>query len=287
MVTHQKKILAGTALAIALLSGCRVDRETQLTVAITSETKVPDEINSLEVVVTDFEGSVRSNYPNPVKFQTFFPATLAIIPESSASLGPAVQIDVRAMKGDTAVVSRRALVSFVEGRTLLLPMPLRMACFSIEECGATQTCAGGTCVDANQDEKGLLDFDPSLVFGDQADGDCFDEGECLPTSTEVPLGDPKACTFEIPDSSTVNVSIRWAAAANRVIALDAEDPQEGWTRESPTVGKLSEGVCKALVDQSPVNKALAVLVSNACSPKRATQPYCSGGGVGVELPAAP
>lgn len=286
-MTHQKNILAGTALAVALLSGCRVDRETQLTLAITSETKVPDEIDSLEVIVTDYEGSVRSNYPNPVKYQTFFPATLAIIPESSASLGPAVQIEVHATKNDSHIVSRKALVSFVEGRTLLLPMPLKMACFAIEDCGATQTCAGGTCIDANQDADKLPYFDPSLVFGDDAGGDCFDEGECLPTSMEVPLGDPKACTFEIPDSATVNVSIRWAAAKDRVIALDAEDPQEGWTRQSSTVGKLSPGVCKALVEQNPVNKALAVLVSNTCPPKRATQPYCSGGGIGVDLPAAP
>jgi hypothetical protein len=280
-------VVAGAALAVALSSGCKEDRETQITVAISSETKVPDEIDALEVVVTDFQGSERARNTNNVDFQTFFPTTLAVIPRSSASLDHAVQIDVRAVKGKTNVVLRRALVSFVEGRTLLLPMPLRMACFAIESCGPNQTCAGGTCVDADKDGKDLLDFDPALVFGDQDGGDCFDEDQCLPTSTEVPLGDPKACTFTIPDSGTVNVSIRWAAAANRVIALEAEDPEEGWTREGPTVGKLSKGVCKALVDQAPVNKALGVFVSNVCPPKRATQPYCSGGGVGVDLAGAP
>ncbi len=283
MVNNRRSIVLVAGLAAALSAGCKEDRETQVTVAITSETKVPEEIDSLEVVVTDAEGSERSRIVHDVDFQTFFPATLAIIPEGSGSIGEPVQVDIRAVKGTTNMVLRRSVVSFVEGRTLLLPMPLRMACFSIESCNATQTCAGGTCVDADVDEESLPDFEPSLVFPTDAGDDCFDEGECLPTSTQVPLGDPATCTFAIPDAPGVNVSIEWKAAPGRVIALDAEDAIEGWVRKDATTGQLSKGVCVALKEENPPNKALGVFVSTTCPAKRVNQPYCDGGGVGAYL----
>lgn len=287
MVTSRRWALMAAGVIATLAAGCKEDRETQITVAITSETKVPEEIDTLEVVVTDAEGSERSRYPHPVEFQSFFPATLAIIPEDDASIGTPVQVDIRATKGGTNMVLRRAVVSFVQGRTLLLPMPLRMACFSIESCNATQTCAGGLCVPADADEDALPDYDPTLVFPDEAGETCFDEEACLPTSTEEVL-DPTTCTFPVPDTENVNVSIRWLAAPKRVIALDAEDSVEGWVRLDATTGKLSEGVCTAVIEESPPNKALGVYVSSVCPPKRVHQPHCDrgkGGGVGAELAA--
>jgi hypothetical protein len=277
---------AALLLAAASLAGCKEDRETQVTVAITSETKVPEEIDKLEVVVTDGEGSERSRILHDVKFQTFFPATLAIIPEGSGSIGEPVQVDIRAVKGPVNMVLRRSVVSFVEGRTLLLPMPLRMACFSVESCGATQTCAGGECVDADVEEDKLPDFDPALVFPADAGEECFDEEACLPESEPVPLGDPVACTFELKSADAVNVSVEWAAAAGRVIALDSNDPLEGWTRVDDVTGQLSPGVCRLLNDQASPNRALSVYVSTVCPPKRVNQPYCdrgNGGGVGAKL----
>lgn len=276
------------ALAVAgLLVGCKEDSLTQITLAITSETKVPAEISDLQLVVTDGLGSVVHDVTYDVSTQSFFPTTLALIPRDGDSLSRPVEVTVRATKGDTLMVLRRAVVSYIEERTLLLPLSLRMACFSIDSCKANETCAGGLCVPAEIDGATLLDFKPQFVFGSEPGSDCFDEDTCLSTVTETPV-DKDSCEFTIPadGEGKANVAIEWWTAQGRMINLEGEDEREGWKRVSPTRGILAKGVCKLLHEDPKLNPnaAARAFVSTSCPPKRGNQPYC-GGGVGVALKA--
>jgi hypothetical protein len=290
-------------------SGCvNHDDTTQLTVAISSEALVPSELSSFEVQVFGPDGSLKllqTYYPEDV---TYFPVTLDIIPENSSSLNAPVTITVSGFAAgsnsadagsSTPFLLRRAVVSYVVGRSLYVPMPLRMACVDVTDCNASDSCVGGTCQTATLDGNALADYSPDLVFGDQPGAACFSEATCLADHTTLSVAPD--CTFAIPAGvplgsdgrPSVNVSIEWSkASTSRIIALDEGDAVEGWTLTSPTQGKLSPGICLAVneePDGGPVpDHATAAMISTGCAPKGKLQPYCprtdgDGPGVGVAL----
>ncbi len=284
--------------ALALVSACQTpDKSTQITIAITSETDIPKELDFLEVTILNSKGVLASYNFYEVKTPGFFPATLGVIPQSSASLeGPVTVVLRGSLAGKDAQVFRRATLSFVEGRTLLLPIPLRMACFNFRGCADGETCAGGTCQPDLVDSPKLADFDEKLVFGKSSPETCFDEDTCIAESTKATVR-ASDCSFPIPDGAIregetrprVNVSIRWKAAENRVIVLDQGDPVEGWTFAAGR-GVLSPGVCASLLDLEPnpkrrqiFDQALDVWVSTQCAAKVSLQPFCTGkdGHVGI------
>jgi hypothetical protein len=277
--------------ALLVLGSCEnKDTVTQISVAMSSETEIPRELNRLQIVVRSGNGSTASDITHEVELPAFFPKTLTVIPRDEDALKQPVEVfmrgTLRAGGGEVDVVLRRAIVSYVEGRAILLPMPLRMACFHIYSCRDDETCSGGECVPARVDSERLNDFDRRFVFGSAAGSECFDENRCLASSTATAV-DFGTCEFPLPPGSAagerpqVNASIEWAAAPERIIVLDEGDAQEGWTVVSPTTGRLSRGVCDALRKQASEtpNKANALFLSTQCPSKRALQPSC-GNGIG-------
>ena len=243
MVTFSNRWpLVGVLAAAGVLLGCKEDTSTQITLAITSETKVPDEVTSLQLVVTDGLGSVVHDVTYDVSTQSFFPATLALIPRNGDSLSRPVEVTARATRGGELIVVRRAIVSYIEERSLLLPLSLRMACFSVDSCKANETCAGGECVPATIDGATLLDFEPQLVFGKESGGDCFDEEACLSKAKEMDIN-KDTCELTIPSGGeeNANVAIKWKTAPGRVITLEAEDELEGWKRINAQQGFSPRG----------------------------------------------
>jgi hypothetical protein len=302
MNTTKRLLAAALVTATVGASACvEKDSSTQITVALAAETEVPRELDTIQVVVIDAKGSeiYRSEYP--VTYSRFFPTTLAVVPRDDDSLDRPVTIEVRGFKGATSAgqVFRRAIVPFFKGRTLLVPMPLRMACFDFADCKSNETCAGGRCIPAEVDVSKLTEFREELVFGGLPNAACFDEAACLGDGEPVAVSTD--CTFALPAAATaangtsrVNVSIRWAAADNRVIGLDGDDPVEGWTRIDDRTGKLSPGVCDSLLDPETdpkkrrvPDKALDARLSTACATKKRDQPQCPGGdgntGIGTAL----
>lgn len=302
MNTTKRLLAAALVTATWSATACvEKDTSTQITVALAAETEIPRELDTIQVVVVDAKGSeiYRSEYP--VTYSRFFPTTLAIVPRDDDSLDRPITIEVRGFKGATSAgqVFRRAIVPFFKGRTLLVPMPLRMACFDFADCKSNETCAGGRCVPAELDVTKLLDFQEERVFGGLPNAACFEEAACLADSK--PIAVAADCTFALPEAATsadgasrVNVSIRWAAAKSRVIGLDGDDALEGWTRIDAQTGKLSPGLCDSLLDPETdpkkrrvPDKALDVRLSTACPTKKHDQPTCPGGdghtGIGTAL----
>ncbi len=290
--------ISAVAIAGSVAMGCSTtDESTQVTVAITSETQIPKELNQLDVVVIDSRGSEASRVLHDVQNPGFFPATLSVIPRDEQSLNGPVTVEVRGQlrtdNGETiTAVLRRATVSYAEGRNLLLPMPLRMACFAVDRCGPDETCMGGTCEPAEVKEASLPDFRDDLVFGSAAGETCFSEERCLSDSEFIPLATDTSkdvCEIDLPPDTpagvdgrpNINVSIQWAVAPERVIALDEGDPIEGWTFVDESRIRLSEGVCLSLRDVTDAqgnrlvpDEALGVFISTACPPKAKLQPFC-------------
>jgi hypothetical protein len=295
MKTFQQMAVGALLLGTIGASACvEKDNSTQLTIAIAAETEIPRELDTVQVVVVDAKGSEIYRNEYPVSYARFFPTTLAIVPRDDDSLDRPVTIELRGYKqdGSGGQVFRRAIVPFFKGRTLLVPMPLRMACFNFTDCKSNETCAGGRCVPAQLETSTLVDYEEQRVFGGAPNATCFDEAACLGTGTLLPVA--ADCTFPLPEGSAANVSIRWAAAALRVIGLDGDDPVEGWSRIDARTGKLSAGVCDSLLDPEPdpakrrvPDRALDARISTACPTKTREQPYCPGAdghtGVGTTL----
>lgn len=268
--------LVQATIAVSCAVSCSVDRETQITVALQSETEVPAELDSFVVRVTAMRTSeVRFQQEYPARTGKEFPTTLAVVPADEDSLGSPVKIEIEGKRQNATVLTRTSIASYVEGRNLLLAMPLRMACFQFKDCGAGFTCRGGQCVTA--EDTPLVDYDAKYISPDTAG--CFDEEKCLATKTEVTVAED--CTFAIATAEPVNVAIRWAAAPNRLLALDSGDKQEGWTRLSADRGQLSTGACDSHFqrkDEKGVLKvsdwAKQIYVTTGCTAKSGLVPYC-------------
>jgi hypothetical protein len=288
-------------------AGCaKTDDSTQVTVAFVSEAKAitstsAPEIDEVDVTVSD--GSGKTTYQQVFRASDgtlapgFFPATLAVVPRDDQSLSQPFTVQVSAKKGGATVVERTAVTSFVQGRSLLLPMPLRMAC-AAQTCAAGQTCVGGACTSPAVSADTLSNYVESDVVPEAAGSQCFDEATCLSGSTALAIG--ADCTFTIPatvPSGKANVSIEWAAAPGRVIVLDGDDAAEGWTRNGSAQGKLSPGVCAAWLEQNapdkapspaPKDKALGAYLSSKCTTKTKLEAFCRASpttdvGVGAAL----
>lgn len=263
--------------AAVLGSACSVDRQTQITLAISSEAEIPDELDAFTIHVTVTRtGELRFSQDYFPTSGRQFPTTLAVIPLDEDSLKSPLRVEIEGRKGAAVLLRRVAIMSYVEGRNLLLSMPLRMACFQFRGCGPTETCAGGQCVDATALELPLVDFSESYV-SPSASG-CFDEDRCLASPSLVEVADD--CTFPLAPSTT-NVAIRWAAAPKRILALDANDAQEGWTRIAPDRGRLCQGICDSHFQRRGADGALLVsdwakdvYVTTSCSEKTRLVPYC-------------
>lgn len=278
-------LVAGSVLTL-LGQGCaKVDNETQITVALEAETEVPAELDSFAIRVSSTRtGELRFSrdyFPNSGRE---FPTTLAVIPLDESSLDGPIRIDIEGRKGGATFLRRQSVVSYLRNRNMLLTLPLRMACFQFKDCGPNQTCAGGQCIGAEVDAKTLPDYDDALVFG-RANSSCFDEEQCLDAKTEIVVNDD--CTFDLQgltsssDQEQGNVSIRWAAAPKRLLALDANDEIEGWKRIDASRGQLSKGICDSHFRRRDAQGELLVpdwaekvYFTSNCKSKTRKQPYC-------------
>lgn len=266
---------------VACASEDEVDRRTQITIALSAETEIPKELDSFSVrVVATRTGELRFAQDYFPSTGREFPTTLAVIPADERSLEAPLRVELEGRKNGEVFLRRAAVISYFRGRNLLLAMPLRMACFQFKDCGPLSTCAGGVCAPAAVEPATLPDFEKRFVFAEP--GACFDEAACLRDSVKVEVR--ADCTFDIPGDvpeDRGNVSIRWAVAPGRILALDVGEAREGWTRVGPKVGRLSQGACDSHFrrvgpDGSYLvpDWAKTVYFSPACSSKPALLPYC-------------
>lgn len=281
-MTFRTRIFSSAFVALACAAGCSpTDRETQITLALSSETQIPDELDSFSIrVISTRTGELRFAQDYFPTSGREFPATLAVIPADEDSLGSPLRVEVEGRKGAQTAVRRSSVVSFLEGRNLLLNVPLRMACFAFPDCGPNATCAGGQCVDAEIQPTTLADFNSAYVFAE--DGTCFNEVTCLSNPTELAVN--QDCSFAIPagvPQDAGNVSIRWAAAPARILALESNDAQEGWMRIDETHGRLSQGACDSHFQRTDSggrllvsDRAEKVYFSPACRSKTIRVPFC-------------
>ena len=145
--------------------GCTADRPTQIVVAVHSDLKAPAEMDRLTLTV-HLSGSkvVDASYPLTGKGAAPLPATAAI--QAGSDLSAKILVTVAAHKGGGQLLRRRARLSFIPERILLLRLDLTRACMGKTCPAQDQTCAGTGCVPMDVDPSTLPDYSDAIAFAD-------------------------------------------------------------------------------------------------------------------------
>jgi hypothetical protein len=135
----------------ALLAACESVDPTELLVVVDSDLAVPGALDEVRVEVTGVEDMVARGSLE----EEGLPRTVGVV-YAGGSLGP-VRVRAVGSVGGTDVVEALAITSFVEGRTLILPMFLSARCRDVA-CDADMTCAAGNCTGAVIDASTLVEW---------------------------------------------------------------------------------------------------------------------------------
>ena len=285
------------SLAIALLGawgGCSPTEPTQLVAGMTTQMQVPDEIESVGLVVQSggrlvfcdsypvADGSVTlpSTLATSSEGDPATPVTVTVLGFSSPQTNFSADCVIKQpdVGEDGVSVMRRRRSTYLENRALYLPMPIKHACAGVK-CAATETCIGGLCEKMDIAASSLVDYDDRLVFG--RTNTCFSVSRCLPAEASIParLIDPLTCEFELevpeglelPDNASLNVRLLHENYSPEVLDLD---PAEGFVLAGDPGSKrfrLSPSLCTS---RYKTGKVLGVWATAACPSKTPLQPIC-------------
>src|SRR5579859_309181 len=261
--------LVAVSIGSASGSGCSTTKPTELVPAVLSQVVVPHDLQSVRVTVfANGKTSFDQSYDVGPNGTVELPSTLGVVSGESSST--VVRITVRGYEKPCAEsndcndqtdnpvgssgsrILRRSVQTFVDQRTLFVPMPLSYSCWNTDcKIDSNNTCKGNTCVDGTMAATDLVDFDPSLVDGT---GVCFDPKVCFDEKPEggtslsmAPLVvDAGSCLYEYPAPAPVGLNVR-AYYQNFAWGMDSaghfqpvlqsggeqeilnEDPVEGFT----------------------------------------------------------
>ena len=146
MVT--RALLLAAAVALLSCSSERVAR-TEIMLVVDSDLSVPEELDEIEMVVEGPDGKRKDALA--VLEESPLPRSLGLV-HTRGALEP-LNVQVNGLLAGEVVVSRRASLAFVAGKTLVLPLHLTRSCVDME-CG-DQTCAEGSCVEVELDAREL------------------------------------------------------------------------------------------------------------------------------------
>lgn len=165
------------AILCATTLGCDpADEVTEVVLVVDSDLATPDELDAIQVTVTDPLGNTMNSRADLGVGEARLPRALGILNDTQR-LGP-FTVDVRGVKNSAIIVRRRAVFSFVRDRIRRLRVSLSAACQGVV-CPVDQTCLDtGACGDtaASLDDwtgsvAPLMSFDPEEVDGGMDGGD--------------------------------------------------------------------------------------------------------------------
>jgi hypothetical protein len=316
--TQSLALLGLTAVSLFSASGtgCSAKKPTELVPGVESQVVVPQDLQAVRVVV-QVAGSTKFDQCYQVNQQgtngaVELPSTLGVVSGEPSGTQVAITVEgyqdgssencqiagspIMAGTGGSQIL-RRSIQTFVDQRTLFVPMPLSYSCWN-SDCGDQgMSCKGNTCVDATMVDSQLVDYDPSLVDGTDV---CFSPGTCFGddpeggTNRTVPplLLDADSCTYALPvipgfatPPGQINVrayfqNFQWAPGAGGVMQpmlksggeqeILNEDPVEGFTVvPAPADAGAPDGGSAAFGTTFKLATGLCQLVHQASNPPAA------------------
>lgn len=186
---------------LACVGGCK-DR-TELMIGVATDLRAPDTLDGARLVVS------REGVP---VHDVSWDITGSSIPENLPgsygifSDGDELQVDVslQGFKNGDAILDRRALVTFIEGRTLFFRMTLVAGCVDRTDCSDNQSCIEGSCQDREVDSRTLPEFEDNLV----TELTCLSGPMYIDTATNLPMttsADAAACPSNLCSEGVCHV----------------------------------------------------------------------------------
>lgn len=211
----------------AALCACTADR-TEIIVAVGSNLAVPSELDAIRIDVVGPESTVpKTSMALLGPGQPGLPRTLGLVHEDGP-LGPLV-VRVAGRRGGFDVIERRARVSFLEGRTLLLRIDLMRNCVGTT-CESNRTCIDGGCREIDVSAESLPEWTGSLPGADAGparDAGARDAGRsdappCTPMDEECNSADDD-CDGEIDEEFDLATNPDHCGACGNVCAVPSRD----------------------------------------------------------------
>ncbi|MFO0660857.1 MAG: hypothetical protein U0165_13645 [Polyangiaceae bacterium] len=277
-------------LSASLLASCADKKATSLTVAISSEAAIPEEIDEMSVeVMRGTDPHFAEVYPLKISSDgPRLPATLTLKPLESQNPSDPITIRIRANINKQQVVLRTATIGFVEEKSKLLRLPLRYSCYDFPiDCGEGKSCIGGACQSNAVNAAALPEVDTTDVFPSAGSTGCFNasDTECAKDRVNIPdltaFTDAK-CVFDTTglgdSSSDLNVFVLWKKSYDQghLTVLDQEPLStlaEGWAYAEGSTSKLQ--LATALCDQIKAGEITKVAFNRACATKTINTPTCT------------
>jgi hypothetical protein len=183
------------------LTACGEDL-TEIVVVVTTDAAVPADLTSVKITVVGPSGDTDFDQTTMVTSRGQFPLTLSLTPADRLN-----NVSVRVTgTGPGGSIVREATTDFIEGRSLLLHMPLRSGCADNTNCDASRTCdaSGATpqCVARLIDPATLPDWTGTPPGGADAgppnpDSTVPDGGETCTTAPCFCSGPTDCATGEL------------------------------------------------------------------------------------------
>jgi hypothetical protein len=176
-------ILAGLLTTTAAPIGCGSPAQTGIVAEITTDLRVPGELDEVRVSITDAAGSTLYQQAFALAAgagtQAYaLPLRVGVQPQGSTA--SRFRIEAIGRLAAANVVSRSATLTFVSGRVLLLPLPLLATCRQVTCTQAGETCRDdGTCAPDAVDPTRLPPYSPGSDAGpppDARDGEAGGRG---------------------------------------------------------------------------------------------------------------
>jgi hypothetical protein len=283
-------LLTSFAGLFASTGGCSAKKNTEIMLGVQTDVRIPKDIDEVEVRVF-VDGVVVFNPRAPVgNGQVSLPGSFGIVAGSDAS--KQIVVEVVGYVSTQQKVLRRARMTFVQGRTVFLRMPLKFACYGQEDCpDQNDTCIAGECksalIDATKLPEYVSEEQVSGKVGGSATESCFQAESCLPSTTALMPAGADGCTFLAPGDGgamafTPVLAFQKMGGASVPGFCDAStglckvpvdhDAEEGWefTDATHATVTLASGLCKKLKSLSGHLEATA-----ACGDKTLDRPLCA------------
>jgi hypothetical protein len=229
------------ALLLALLGAAACQPRTEMIIGIATDIRAPDIIDAVQLNVT----RVRDGYPEE-QLPPWTISGLRNIPYNLPGSFGVYQpdgnetkliVDLVGLKDDVPLVTRHAVLSLVNGKTLFVRMGLVTGCMNRTDCSQTESCVEGRCVAQEIDPHILPVFRDELVTALSCNsGTSFintEDGSPMPLLPEAATCPASLCgegtCFHPPDG---------AAMADAGMANSADGGTGGMTTSCPgdTVG---------------------------------------------------
>ena len=203
---------------LCVLGSCSESAEpTELVVVVDSDLSVPGALDEIRVRAIGPDGEAQVATAVLGEGMPALPRTL-VLNHVGGALGP-FSVRVEGGSDGQSVVSREAEVSFLRGKSLVLPLHLVSACRG-EQCPDGESCGEDGCQDVSVDPDLLSEWSgekPTLDAGPRPDGGALDAsteggagkpdaGMCMPQAEQC-NGTDDDCDGRIDDGFNLSIDV--------------------------------------------------------------------------------